>query len=428
MINNQLLGKGLLSALLILCAFPATADWRSQVGQSMRSLPSQNLEVYVREPVDASREGSYYPFLRHVQEVLIQKARNNGYTVVNSPTNAKAYLETQFRIGKQSLQLFLSLKDADSRNTIGSATVELASSVLPIDWKDRTLKDIAFELATKLDEQLFGQKLSILIDEFSGGKEKTDAFVSDFSILMRGYIREEVGSLDTFRILIEGSTSAQQYSLRGHYQVLGNEVFLRLKVIKVGSNHAIANASSRFSLGTVPSGVGMFPPNEIQAKESTDEIKSDAISKTTTQTVTVWVNHDDRNYRDGDPLTVSLRPDTDLYVRVYYVQSDGVICQIMPSRSGETGYIRKGYVYEIGGAQDDVELTISDETVGQESIKVFASHGPIDDSNLPKRFISGANVSCLEDNYQKLIETLTRALKMKYRVRPASEVKILVRR
>jgi hypothetical protein len=210
--------------------------------------------------------------------------------------------------------------------------------------------------------------------------------------------------------------------------VLGNEVVLRLKVIKVSSGHEIANASSRFSLGVVPSGVGMFPPNETQAKESADEIKTDAISKTPTQTVAVWVNHDDRNYRDGDPLTVSLRPDTDLYVRVYYVQSDGAICQIMPSRSGETGYIRKGYVYEIGGTQDDVELTISDETVGQESIKVFASHGPIDDSSLPKRFIGGANVSCLDDNYQKLTETLTRALKMKYRVRPASEVKILVRR
>ena len=428
MANNQSLKKRCLSVLLILCAFPVAADWRRQLGEAVPRLPSQNLKVYVRTPVDTSTEGSYYPFLRNVQQVLIQKARENGYTVLDSPTTAKAYLETEFRMGKQSLRLFLLLKDADNRNTIGSATVDLASTALPTDWKDRTLKDVAFELATKLDAQLFGQKLNVLIDEFSGGKTKTDSFVSDFSIMMRGYIREEVGALDTFKILIGGSTSAQQYSLRGHYQVIGNEVVLRLKVIKVSSRHEIANVSSRFSLGVVPSGVGMFPPNETQAKESADEIKTDAISKTPTQTVAVWVNHDDRNYRDGDPLTVSLRPDTDLYVRVYYVQSDGTICQIMPSRSGETGYIRKGYVYEIGGAQDDVELTISDETVGQESIKVFTSPGPIDDSSLPKRFIEGANVSCLEDNYRKLTETLTRALKMKYRVRPASEVKILVRR
>ena len=428
MIKNRSFGKGFLGLFLVFCAFPIAADWRSQLGEAIRGLPSQNLKIYVRTPVDASREGSYYPFLRNVQQVLIQTTRENGYTVLDSPTNAKAYLETEFRIGKQSLRLFLSLKDADNRNTLGSASVDLASTALPTDWNDRTLKDVAFELATKLDEQLFGQKINVLIDGFSGGKTKTDSFVSDFSMMMRGYIREEVGTLDTFKILIGGSTSVQQYSLRGHYQVLGNEVVLRLKVIKVSSGHEIANASSRFSLGVVPSGVGMFPPNETQAKESADEIKTDAISKTPTQTVAVWVNHDDRNYRDGDPLTVSLRPDTDLYVRVYYVQSDGAICQIMPSRSGETGYIRKGYVYEIGGTQDDVELTISDETVGQESIKVFASHGPIDDSSLPKRFIGGANVSCLDDNYQKLTETLTRALKMKYRVRPASEVKILVRR
>ncbi len=427
MLNNEWVRKRCLSLLLTLCAFPVAADWQGQLEEAIPRLPSQHLKVYVRTPVDASTEGSYYPFLKNVQQVLMQKARKNGYTVLDSPITAKAYLETEFRMGKQSLRLFLSLKDADNRNPLGSATVDLASITLPTDWKDRTLKDVAFELATKLDEQLFGQKLNIFIDEFSGGKTKTDSFVSDFSTMMRGYIREEVGTLDTFKILIGGSTSAQQYSLRGHYQVIGNEVVLRLKVIKVRSGHEIANVSSRFSLGVVPSGVGMLPPNETQAKESADEIETDAISKTPTHTVAVWVNHDDRNYRDGDPLTVSLRPDTDLYVRVYYVQSDGTICQIMPSRSGETGYIRKGYVYEIGGAQDDVELTISDETVGQESIKVFASHGPIDDRNLPKRFIEGANVSCLDDNYQKLTETLTRALKMKYRVRPASEVKILVR-
>ena len=82
--------------MLVLCAFPAIADWQSQLGQSMRGLPSQNLKMYVRTPVDASREGSYYPFLRNVQEALIQKARDKGYTVLDSPTSAKAYLEPRF--------------------------------------------------------------------------------------------------------------------------------------------------------------------------------------------------------------------------------------------------------------------------------------------------------------------------------------------
>ena len=167
MIKNRSFGKGFLGLFLMFCAFPIVADWRSQLGEAVRSLPSQNLKIYVRTPVDASREGSYYPFLRNVQQVLIQKARENGYTVLDSPTTAKAYLETEFRMGKQSLRLFLSLKDADNRNSLGSATVDLASITLPTDWKDRTLKDVAFELATKLDAQLFGQKLNILIDEFS---------------------------------------------------------------------------------------------------------------------------------------------------------------------------------------------------------------------------------------------------------------------
>ena len=95
-ITNQSFKCSLLSIVLVLCAFPAIADWQSQLGQSMRGFPSQNIAVYVREPLDTSRERSYYPFLRNVQEALIQKARDKSYTVLDSPTSAKAYLEPRF--------------------------------------------------------------------------------------------------------------------------------------------------------------------------------------------------------------------------------------------------------------------------------------------------------------------------------------------
>ena len=75
-----------------------------------------------------------------------------------------------------------------------------------------------------------------------------------------------------------------------------------------------------------------------------------------------------------------------------------------------------------------MELVISDETVGQEAVKVFTSSAPIDDSNIPKEFIDGPNVFCMEGDYGSLTKALTRALKKRARVRPAAELKILVRK
>ena len=71
-------------------------------------------------------------------------------------------------------------------------------------------------------------------------------------------------------------------------------------------------------------------------------------------------------------------------------------------------------------------MTITDSTLGQETIKVFASLGQIDDSHLPHGFRAGQLLNCDVKDYKDLKERITRGLRMKYTVRPVAEVKILV--
>ena len=145
----------------------------------------------------------------------------------------------------------------------------------------------------------------------------------------------------------------------------------------------------------------------------------------TSMAVLVGVNHENRVYQAGDPLVIYLRPSKDLYARVYYVQSDGSICQILPYGSS-TGFLRGGRTYAIGDVGDDIEMTITDSTLGQETIKVFASLGQIDDSHLPHGFRAGQQLNCDVTDYKELKERITRGLRLKYTVRPVAEVKILV--
>ena len=148
--------------------------------------------------------------------------------------------------------------------------------------------------------------------------------------------------------------------------------------------------------------------------------------KKTQMKVLMWVNHDDRTYRHDDSLIIYLKANVDLYARVYYVQSDGSICQILPY-SSRTGRLVKNRTYPIGEVGSGVSLTIDDTTTqGQETIKVFASLGQIDDSHLPKEFRAGQRLNCDVRDYNDLKEGITRGLNLEYTVRPVAEVKILV--
>jgi hypothetical protein len=412
-------------SILVYSTTVAATDWNILVESHYPEIVSNTAvqKLFVSVPIDAGRNKSYYPFLDRVHRALQQAARNHGQVIAGAPLSADHYLQTEFQVNQKALSLFFSLKTAGSREIVSSTMLEMDTKSLPSDWKTRNLNDVAYELVGKLEERLFGQQIQVTIGEFSGGKTQTAGLVSEFSQLMRDNVREELGRLNMFQILTSDNQASADCELVGQFQVTGNEIVFRLKAIRRDKKSEIANISARFPFDSVPDGVSLYPKNKEVAETTVDPAPQVDPSESD---VVLWVNREDRTYRDNDPLIVYLRPNENVYVRVYYIQTDGQICQLLPLGQGETGYIRKDRIRAIGDAGDDVMLTISDSTLGQETIKVFASRGPIEDKSLPVKFHPSAKLNCVVGDYPDLLEALTRAIKAEYVVRLAAEVKILV--
>ena len=431
--------------LLILCLicsrflFPAPSyaqkDWKFHV----KDLVSQLVEnqkpgahVYVHSFRDESNRQVYYPFMETVSKVMANEFTNNGFIAGPTPVNADSYVMTTFLESPDRLFLNTSLISAEDGSTVmASATVEIPAGSLPEHWRERSLRDVAYELVGKLEQKLFDQRAEIVFGEFSGGSKKEDAYISDFSATMRGYIKEEMIKSGVFLILVPSEQqrgNAGVGKLTGHYLAAGSDIIFRL-ILQKGQKRQreIANVSARFTTQSVPQGMELFPQNIDIASQNTD-LRDDTTGYSTGVPIDVWTNKASGIYRKNDRLVIYLQPDQDCYARVYYIQSDGAVVQTFPSDANESGFLKKGLLYGVGGKEDDVQLVITDETVGQEFIKVFASTRPIDDSSVPKEFIQGANVFRIQNGYRGLQRSLARGLNMsKKKLLPAAEVKILVK-
>ena len=384
--------------------------------------------LYVSAPRDSASDKRYYPFMdESVHRVLVNSVQHEGIAIVGSPLDASHYLETEFDVSAEGLSLFFTLKPSDGTKASTSKDLELEDGLLPKDWNKRTLRDIAHELARKVESVLFGQQYRLVVGEFSGGQSETSGLVSEFSQLVRDDVREELGKLDMFEILSQESSDSVDSKVIGRFRASGTEIIFRVMIIRHDDKRELANVSARFSPRIVPDSVQIFPENKVVAEPTVDKPSKTGTSEVeqTSMAVLVGVNHENRVYQAGDTLVIYLRPNKDLYARVYYVQSDGSICQILPYGSS-TGFLRGNRTYAIGDVGDDIEMTITDSTLGQETIKVFVSMGQIDDSHLPHGFRAGQQLNCDVTDYKELKERITRGLRLKYTARPVAEVKILV--
>jgi len=249
--------------------------------------------------------------------------------------------------------------------------------------------------------------------------------------MLRGYIEEEMMKLGTFALLTpakQRNVDKTVSTLNGRYRVTGNDIRFRL-ILQKGETvkKEIANVSTKFTTSSLPPGMAIYPPNPAAAKENEEPFQSKKKTPGTGIPIRVWTNKRSDIFHDNDDLIIYLQADEDCYARVYYIQSDGAVLQPFPSNPYEAGRLKKGKTYGVGGNEDEVSLRISDETVGQEFIKVFASRIPIDDAAIPKTFIRGVNAFKVSGGYRTVREGL-RAVKMfKKKLVPAAEVKILVK-
>ena len=88
------------------------------------------------------------------------------------------------------------------------------------------------------------------------------------------------------------------------------------------------------------------------------------------------VNHANRDYRQGDTLSVRVASELDAYVYVLYQQADGKVFQIFPNVHQPDNRVPARQTVEIPGQDDAFRWSVG-PPFGDETIKVIASQRPI---------------------------------------------------
>jgi hypothetical protein len=428
--KHMMLLKRLLIFILLVFSFSsgvsASSAWNNKISQltnDIISVSSQKNTVYVSEVFDSSQDQIYLPFSNRIHASLSSSLIANGASVTNKYFDADFILTVNYTKSLEGLTLYASMTNKDGGKVSGGSIL-LASKILPENWNSRSLRNIAYEIAGKFDEKLLGQKINTVMSGLSGGESKSSDFISDFTVAMNEYMAEEFNALSSIAIKKDSRNSQNLYKIKGKFRVNGNKVSLSYKLLRKSDESIVAAASTEFTMDSIPQGMSMYPSNKNIAKNTFDD---SSINSSNRIPVDLWVNHTNGVYKDDDRLEVSIRPNVDAYIRVFYVMSDGVICQIQPTSIGDTGLLAAGVTHTIGSKDDDVELIITDDTIGQEVIKVFASLSPIEERFLPTKYIEGVDYACTDNGYKSLKSGMTRGLKMKRSIHPVNEIKILVK-
>ena len=185
-----------------------------------------------------------------------------GFNIpIEQPFESGYYVDIDFEVENSGVSMTPRVQEAKNGKVVATKTIDLSATVLPKSWSDRSLQDIAHELTKKLTRSrflAFRKNVPVVFGEIVGGKLSDPSHVTDFSILMRGYIEDEISKLVRIRLVGEDSKK-KTHSLKGVYHVIDSNVELRLTLRNLKSGSAKANAASSFSRTVVPAGVSMLP-------------------------------------------------------------------------------------------------------------------------------------------------------------------------
>lgn len=401
-------------------------QWRGEIAESVTGLVKSIADgqtVFLSDVTDQSTSHLFYPFSRKISDEIGESILKRNHKLSHNPLEAELFLFAGYEKRESGLALSLALTASATNQEVSKELVTIPFSKLPDGWDRRSMKDVAYELGMKLQKAVYPQSVNfrrqgIVISDLKGS-------MSEFSSALEGYLARELDRRNTFIHVPEGSDSADSFNVQGSFERFGEEVALKISLVHPESKEILGSAHSVIQLKDIPSYFRLTPHNEAIAAEVVESAES-KIPDGLQESIRLWVNHPSNLYRADDRLVVSVEARRDLYLRLFYIQSDGLICQIYPAGKNGTGFLRADQVYEVGGQNDVIELVISDETKGQETIKAFASLGPIDDSDIPTEFIPSVNMSCMTQGYRSLQNGITRALKMRHKVRPVAEINILV--
>ena len=211
----------------------AAQDWKPTVNDTIAKLVAdvdKSRTMWVDSPLDESGEPSFYPFLSTLRDAISSSVLKLGFKTHPNSLKADYYLRAKYRIAGHNLVLVPTLIDAASYSIVARDVIELTPNLLPTNWNVRTLPDFARELAAKIEMRSdfgFRANVPVVFQEFVGGKSKTDQYLSEFAVTMHGYIREEIGRSNTFRIVSIADSQvddASHYRLEGGYQISGTSI------------------------------------------------------------------------------------------------------------------------------------------------------------------------------------------------------------
>ena len=412
-----------------------TPAFRSAITRLAGSLVNDNSRgkrTYVNQLYDTSPQRAYYPFMSEVRSSLETSLINAGLPVHKGITGIDAYVSTSFGVSNKGLALSSKLVDIVSGALLAGGSVEIPTHALPDNWSERGPEAVARELAEKLSEGTLGQRIELFVGEITGGREQDQGLISDFSSSLRERIGGELGKMPFYSVVVAstgGNVSAGACELNGKFVVTTDKMSVHLSLLGGQKRtQQKASVSSSLPLSELPLDVKVLPDNAATAQASVDW-ETDQDAYTPDVNVRVWTERDKRVFHDGDPLRVYLKAAQDCYARVYYIQSDGFVWQIFPSTPTESARLRRNETVCLGCSDDDVELTITEQTLGQEFIKVFASTREIDDSALPRGYVQGVGYQ-VEKGYDGLKQGIRiKGLNVKKKkVLPVAELKLLVER
>ena len=91
-------------------------------------------------------------------------------------------------------------------------------------------------------------------------------------------------------------------------------------------------------------------------------------------TVRVWTSQ--KEYREGDHITIFMQGNRDFYARIVDITSSGEILQLLPNAYRQQGRFEAGRIYEIPGEGDRFDLKVT-PPFGEDRIVVYASEVPL---------------------------------------------------
>ncbi len=237
----------LLSVSLNTQVFAGTA-WNQLVSNFANEFVTaevQERRVFVYPISDLSKDQVYLPFADRIGSSIVSSLVTSGIQITNNPVDAELYLDIGFYRTPEGLSIQGSILNQDGIEIVNNSSM-LTSEVLPKSWNKRTLKNISYEIAGKIDEKLAGQTLNILLVGLSGGESKSESFISDFTVAMNRYMTEELNSLPTIVIKKGSDDTKYLYKLKGKFRVDGNKIHLNYVLTKHSNQSIVATASTEW--------------------------------------------------------------------------------------------------------------------------------------------------------------------------------------